>query len=199
MNHWTLKLAQRLLLLTALAIVGALLSATMVRFAPGYGVDERDLDFRLSQASKEAIRNEHQLSGGLIGYYGSYISGLLHGNLGTSGVPPAPGGWSFERTGLPDRTRRTAGFGNGVDRSVRFVSALHSLAILGARIFRDGFHRVADCFAHGRRRPTLFVSSRSCFYWDCRHHRCPNFFAISAIFLRKRMHSHSSWRRARAA
>jgi ABC-type dipeptide/oligopeptide/nickel transport system permease component len=84
MTRWILKLAQRLLLLTALGIVGALLCATMVRFAPGYGVDERDLDFRLSQASKEALRNDHQLRGGLIRYYGSYLNGLLHGNLGTS-------------------------------------------------------------------------------------------------------------------
>ena len=84
MTQWISKLAQRLLLLTALAIVGALLCATMVRFAPGYGVDERDLDFRLSQSSRDAIRNEHQLSGGLLSYYGAYISGLVHGNLGTS-------------------------------------------------------------------------------------------------------------------
>lgn len=84
MTRWILKLAQRLLLLTVLGIVGALLCATMVRFAPGYGVDERDLDFRLSQASKEALRNEHQLRGGLIRYYGSYLNGLVHGNLGTS-------------------------------------------------------------------------------------------------------------------
>lgn len=84
MTQWISKLAQRLVLLTALAIVGALLCATMVRFAPGYGVDERDLDFRLSQSSRDAIRNEHQLSDGLLSYYGAYISGLVHGNLGTS-------------------------------------------------------------------------------------------------------------------
>jgi ABC-type dipeptide/oligopeptide/nickel transport system permease component len=90
MARWILKLAQRLFLLTALAIVGALLCATMVRFAPGYGVDERDLDFRLSQSSRDAIRSEHQLSGGLFSYYGSYISGLLHGNLGTSAFLQRP-------------------------------------------------------------------------------------------------------------
>jgi peptide/nickel transport system permease protein len=84
MTQWILKLAQRLLLLTALAIVGALLCATMVRFAPGYGVDERDLDFRFSQASRDAIRNEQKLNGGIVRYYGSYIAGLVHGNLGTS-------------------------------------------------------------------------------------------------------------------
>jgi peptide/nickel transport system permease protein len=90
MTQWISKLAQRFLLLTALAIVGALLCATMVRFAPGYGVDERDLDFRLSQSSRDAIRSEHQLRGGLFSYYGSYISGLFHGNLGTSAFLQRP-------------------------------------------------------------------------------------------------------------
>jgi peptide/nickel transport system permease protein len=90
MTQWIFKLAQKLFLLTALAIVGALLCATMVRFAPGYGVDERDLDFRLSQSSRDAIRNEHQLGGGLLHYYGSYIAGLSQGNLGTSAFLQRP-------------------------------------------------------------------------------------------------------------
>src|SRR5271155_5328835 len=90
MTHWISKLAQKVLLLTALAIVGALLSATMVRFAPGYGVDERELDPRLSAASRDAIRNEYRLGGGLISYYRGYISGLLHGNLGTSAFLQRP-------------------------------------------------------------------------------------------------------------
>jgi peptide/nickel transport system permease protein len=85
-----LKFAQKLLLLTALAIVGALLCATMVRFAPGYGVDEHDLDFRLTQSSRDAIRSEHQLDGGLFHYYGSYLAGLVHGNLGTSAFLQRP-------------------------------------------------------------------------------------------------------------
>jgi peptide/nickel transport system permease protein len=90
MTRWILKLAQRLLLLTGLAIVGALLCATMVRFAPGYGVDERDLDFRLSQSSRDEIRNGHDLGVGLFHYYGSYIAGLIHGNLGTSAFLQRP-------------------------------------------------------------------------------------------------------------
>jgi peptide/nickel transport system permease protein len=90
MTRWILKLAQRLCLLTALAVVGALICATMVRFAPGFGVDERELDPRLSQASRDAIRNEHQLGGGLFSYYTGYISGLLHGNLGTSAFLQRP-------------------------------------------------------------------------------------------------------------
>jgi peptide/nickel transport system permease protein len=85
-----LKFAQKLLLLAALAIVGALLCATIVRFAPGYGVDEHALDSRLSEASRDAIRNQLQLGHGLLSYYGAYITGLLHGNLGTSAFLQRP-------------------------------------------------------------------------------------------------------------
>src|ERR1700739_3118174 len=82
--HWVVKIARKFLLLAALALVGALLCATMVRFAPGFGVDERELDSRLSRASIDAIRSEHQVGDGLISYYGAYISGLLHGKFGNS-------------------------------------------------------------------------------------------------------------------
>jgi peptide/nickel transport system permease protein len=92
MTHWILKLGQKFLLLAALAIVGGLLCATMVRFAPGYGVDERELDPRLSQASRDAIRSEHQMGEGLLSYYRAYISGLFHGNLGTSAFLQRPVG-----------------------------------------------------------------------------------------------------------
>jgi peptide/nickel transport system permease protein len=90
MTHGILKFAQKFLLLAALAIVGALLCATIVRFAPGYGVDERELNSRLSATSRDAIRNQLQLGNGLLSYYGSYISGLVHGNLGTSAFLERP-------------------------------------------------------------------------------------------------------------
>jgi len=84
MTLWFFKLGHKLLLLAALAVAGALLCATMVRFAPGYGIDESELDPRLSRVSRDAIRSKHQLRAGLLAYYGSYLSGLLHGNFGTS-------------------------------------------------------------------------------------------------------------------
>jgi len=61
-----------------------LLSASLVRFAPGYGVDERELDPRLSQASVEAIRNSHRLKGGLLSYYGHYLASAVQGDFGRS-------------------------------------------------------------------------------------------------------------------
>ncbi|MGC1619072.1 MAG: ABC transporter permease [Candidatus Acidiferrum sp.] len=84
MTRWFIRLGQRVLYLVVLAIAGALLCATMVRFAPGYGVDESELDSRLSRTSREAIRSEHQLGEGVVSYYGTYIKDLVHGDLGTS-------------------------------------------------------------------------------------------------------------------
>jgi peptide/nickel transport system permease protein len=84
MMHWILKLGQRALQFVALAILGALLCATLMRFAPGYGVDERELDSRYTPASREAIRSEHHPSDRLLAYYGVYLKGLVRGDFGTS-------------------------------------------------------------------------------------------------------------------
>jgi len=84
MTPWISRLARPLLSLAALALAGGLLGATLVRFAPGYGTDERELDPRLSPASREAIRSEHHLQSGLLAYYGNYLARAAHGDLGRS-------------------------------------------------------------------------------------------------------------------
>jgi peptide/nickel transport system permease protein len=84
MRHGIHRIAKRLLLVAALSLLGGLLSATLVRFAPGYGVDERELDPRLNQASLDAIRAERHLDSGLLAYYGRYLAGVIRGDLGTS-------------------------------------------------------------------------------------------------------------------
>jgi peptide/nickel transport system permease protein len=78
------KLGARLLMLTVLTLLGGLLGATLVRFAPGYGVDERELDPRLNHASVDSIRNARQIDSGLLSYYGRYLAGAAHLDLGTS-------------------------------------------------------------------------------------------------------------------
>ncbi len=78
------RIGQQVFKLVSVCLLGGLLSASMVRFAPGYGVDERELDPRLSQASVEAIRNSHRLGSGLLSYYGHYLAGAVHGHLGSS-------------------------------------------------------------------------------------------------------------------
>lgn len=78
------RIVGRLLTLAAVCLLGGLLSASLVRLSPGYGVDERELDPRLSQASVEAIRNSHRLNAGLFSYYGHYLAGAFHGEFGSS-------------------------------------------------------------------------------------------------------------------
>src|SRR5215472_14924729 len=78
------RIVGRLLMLAAVCLLGGLLSASLVRFSPGYGVDERELDPRLSLSSVEAIRNSRHLHSGLLSYYGHYLAGAVRGDLGTS-------------------------------------------------------------------------------------------------------------------
>src|SRR5713226_7871538 len=75
---------RRLLFLLCLGLGGALFSATLVRFAPGYGADERQLDPRWSAQSVEALRQKQVLHEGLGSYYFHYLSALAHGDLGES-------------------------------------------------------------------------------------------------------------------
>jgi len=75
---------QRLLFLACLGLVGALMSATLVRFAPGYGVQERELDPRWRAESVEALRQQQALHQGLLSYYVHYLAGIAHGDLGES-------------------------------------------------------------------------------------------------------------------
>ena len=84
MRHGIQRIGVRLLMLVALCLLGGLLSASLVRFSPGYGVDERELDPRLSPATVEAIRNSHRLNSGLLSYYGHYLAGVVHGDFGSS-------------------------------------------------------------------------------------------------------------------
>jgi len=78
------RIGYQVLMLASLCLLGGLLSATLVRFSPGYGVDERELDPRLSQASVEAIRNSHHPNSNLLSYYGHYLAGAVRGDFGSS-------------------------------------------------------------------------------------------------------------------
>lgn len=82
MTQWFANLLRRLAALLLLTLAGGLLAATLVRFSPGYGVDERELDSRLSQSSVDYIRGQHHQH--LFRYYGEYLRAALHGDLGAS-------------------------------------------------------------------------------------------------------------------
>ena len=72
----------RRILLTAL--LGGLLGATLVRLGPGFGVDERELDNRLSAESQQSIRTENARDNNIALFYLRYLSGIAHGDFGFS-------------------------------------------------------------------------------------------------------------------
>src|SRR5271156_4895299 len=73
--------AQRILLTV---LLGGLLGATLVRLGPGFGVDERELDSRLSAESQQSIRSERARDNDIVSFYFRYLAGLLHGDFGFS-------------------------------------------------------------------------------------------------------------------
>jgi peptide/nickel transport system permease protein len=73
--------ARRILLLL---VLGGLLGATLVRLGPGFGIDERELDSRLSAESQQAIRAEHARDNNIALFYLRYLAGLAHGDFGFS-------------------------------------------------------------------------------------------------------------------
>jgi peptide/nickel transport system permease protein len=80
LSHFA-KLAFRILIVV---LLGGFLGATLVRFAPGFGIDEEELDARLSSQSIQALRQNDAEGRNLPKFYFHYLDRLLHGDLGTS-------------------------------------------------------------------------------------------------------------------
>ena len=78
--------------IAALVLLGGLLSATLVRMAPGFDSDERVLDPGLNAESVRALRAERAGEHNILRFYVSYLRGALHGDLGTSHAHGQPVG-----------------------------------------------------------------------------------------------------------
>ncbi len=70
--------------IAATALLGGLLTATLVRFSPGFGLDERQLDPSLSGQSKEAALRAHDEQRNTLRFYYGYIKRMCAGDLGVS-------------------------------------------------------------------------------------------------------------------
>lgn len=75
------KLAGKIVIVV---LLGGFLGATLVRFAPGFGVDEEELDTRLNTESIQALRHAQGQDSNLLVFYRNYLGRLLRGDLGTS-------------------------------------------------------------------------------------------------------------------
>ncbi|MGC2324642.1 MAG: ABC transporter permease [Terriglobales bacterium] len=70
--------------MAAVVLVGGLLSATLVRLAPGFDVDEQQLDARLNVQSVEAMRQARAGDRNVLRFYFHYLGRALRGDLGQS-------------------------------------------------------------------------------------------------------------------
>jgi peptide/nickel transport system permease protein len=78
------KIAGHGLALVATVLLGGFFSATLVRLAPGFDVDERELDPHLNAQSVEALRDARHQQRNVFKFYFSYMNRAAHGDLGTS-------------------------------------------------------------------------------------------------------------------
>jgi peptide/nickel transport system permease protein len=78
------KIAGHALALVAIIVLGGFLSATLVRLAPGFDADERQLDPHLNAASVQALQAARQQDHNVWRFYFRYMNRAVHGDLGTS-------------------------------------------------------------------------------------------------------------------
>jgi len=78
------KIAGHALALLATVLLGGLLSASLMRLAPGFDTDERELDPHLSAQSVQALREARHQDHNVLQFYFSYMKRAVNGDLGTS-------------------------------------------------------------------------------------------------------------------
>jgi peptide/nickel transport system permease protein len=83
--------------------MGGFAGATLVRLAPGFGVDDEQLDSRLNSASHEAMRSTAAQDTSIPRFYFDYCIRMFRGDLGTSVALNEP-----VRTLLAERVPETA-------------------------------------------------------------------------------------------
>jgi peptide/nickel transport system permease protein len=78
------KIGGHALALLATLLLGGLLSATLVRLAPGFDADEEELDPHLNAQSLQALRDARHKDHNVFRFYFSYMRRAAGGDLGTS-------------------------------------------------------------------------------------------------------------------
>jgi peptide/nickel transport system permease protein len=78
------RVARHLLAIAGIVLLGGLLSATLVRLAPGFDTDEHQLDPHLSKESVLALRESRAGEQNVLRYYVGYLRSAVHGDLGVS-------------------------------------------------------------------------------------------------------------------
>ncbi len=119
----------RLTLAAMTIVAGGLISATLVRYAPGFGTDERQLDARLSSDSIQAIRSANSEERNVLHFYADCVRRALHGDLGESRSLNRP-----VRQLLQDRAPVTLAVAG---QGLALAWGVAALAVLAAWLFRN--------------------------------------------------------------
>ncbi|HET7890112.1 MAG TPA: ABC transporter permease [Candidatus Sulfotelmatobacter sp.] len=78
------KIARHGLTILATVLLGGFLATALVRLAPGFDVDEAQLDPRLNSDSVRALREARLEQHNIFRFYGHSLQRAFHGDLGTS-------------------------------------------------------------------------------------------------------------------
>jgi peptide/nickel transport system permease protein len=78
------RIARHGVTLIATALLGGLLAAALVRLAPGFDVDEQQLDPHLNSESVQALRQVRLDQHNIFRFYFRWLQRAVHGDLGTS-------------------------------------------------------------------------------------------------------------------
>ncbi len=78
------RILRHALALLATVLLGGFISATLVRLAPGFEVDEQQLDPHLNAASVNALHEARRQDHNILRFYFFYMNRAAHGDLGTS-------------------------------------------------------------------------------------------------------------------
>ena len=73
-----------ILRIAATALAGSLVCAAMVRFSPGFAMDETQLDTRISPATRQALARSYDAERNIWSFSFTYLKQALRGNLGVS-------------------------------------------------------------------------------------------------------------------
>ncbi|HVZ16520.1 MAG TPA: ABC transporter permease, partial [Terriglobales bacterium] len=65
-------------------LIGGLLAATLIRFAPGFDTDEQQMDARLSADSVAALRAQRTGQHNVLKFYAGFLESALRGDFGQS-------------------------------------------------------------------------------------------------------------------
>jgi peptide/nickel transport system permease protein len=84
------KLVGSLLSLLAVVLIGGFAAAALVRFSPGFDVDENSWNPKMSAATREVLHAQRARENRLPQFYLHYLEAALHGDLGQSDSLKAP-------------------------------------------------------------------------------------------------------------